>query len=176
MRHIVQVFALLCSAEVACGSREVAVDLSGESAEEVPPLPEPPRPPPPPPDRLPDGSLIEGEHRVGGLRLPRAVRYIATIERQHLFEGPYPPEAYVRYFGPRLITGRVDALAGGGARYVEATPRDVQSPSILDILISPAPGGKTLITIDERSSTSSGAPPPEAELVDRVKKMIENGN
>lgn len=90
-----------------CGGDESATDESGEATEIVEPVVEPEVPPAPPPDRRPDGSLLESDEYVAGLRLPRGLREVAVDGRHHYYEGAYVAEAYRNYFGPRLMTGNV---------------------------------------------------------------------
>ena len=168
--------AILAAGVSACGGTEseATTDESGAATEVVAPVPVPEEPPPPPPERNADGSLIEGDQVIAGLRLPRGLREVAVNERQHYLEGDYVPEAYVNYFGPRLTTGHVDRLPGGGARYVEATVRDVQGGSVvLDVLISPAAAGTSIITIDERPPPMVN-PPSEQELIRELRRTLEH--
>lgn len=165
--------AALVAGVSACGSGdEASTDESGEPTEVVAPIPVPEEPPAPPPDRNPDGSLIESDSYVGGLRLPRGLREVAVNERQHYYEGAYVPEAYVNYFGPRVTTGTVQRLPGGGARYVEATAREVRGGVVvMDILVSPGAAGTSVVTIDERPPVPVD-PPSEAEIFRELRQQL----
>ncbi|MFO0715037.1 MAG: hypothetical protein U0353_34685 [Sandaracinus sp.] len=164
--------ALVAVGASACGDDEATTDERGEATEIVEPVPAVEPPPAPPPDRNPDGSLIESDETVGGLRLPRGLREVAFHERQHFYEGPYVPEAYVNYFGPRLLTGTVERLPGGGARYVEATAREARGGVVvMDVLISGAAEGTSLVTIDERPAAPVD-PPSEAELRRQLRESL----
>ncbi|MFN7701465.1 MAG: hypothetical protein ACK6CU_27610 [Deltaproteobacteria bacterium] len=157
----------------ACGEDEASTDESGQAAEVVPAVPVPEEPPPPPPDRNPDGSLLEGDSYVGGLRLPRGLRETAVNQRQHFYEGPYVPEAYVDYFGPRLLTGQVQPLPGGGARYTGATAREARGATVvMDVVVSPGAPGTTIVTIDELPPPPVD-PPSEQELLRELQRDLE---
>jgi hypothetical protein len=159
----------------ACGD-DVATDESGGAAEQVAPAPVVEAPPAPPPDRGPDGALLESDTYVGGLRLPRGLREVAVHERQHFFEGPYVPELYVRYFGPRLMTGQVDHLPNGAVRYVAATAREARGAVVvMDVLVSPGSRSRTLVTIDERPPVPT-TPPPEAETLEAFRRAMESSD
>lgn len=161
---------------VACGDDETSTDESGEATEPVASLPVVEAPPAPPPDRRPDGSLLESDDYVAGLRLPRGLREVAVNDRQHFYEGQYVAEAYRNYFGPRLQTGNVEQLPNGGARYIEATAREARGASVvMDVLISPGAGGNTtVITIDERPPVPE-TPPNEAEVLAAARRALEQG-
>jgi hypothetical protein len=170
--RVLTLVALVASGVSACGEDEASTDESGEATEVVEPVPVPEAPPAPPPDRNPDGSLIESDEYVGGLRLPRGLREVALNERQHYYEGPYVPEAYVNYFGPRLLTGTVEQLPGGGARYAEATAREGRGGVVvMDVLVSPGAAGTTLVTIDERPPVPA-VPPSEEEVLRELRRTI----
>jgi hypothetical protein len=170
--RVLTLVALVTTWVCACGENEATTDESGEEADVVAPVPVPEAPPAPPPDRNPDGSLIEGDEHVGGLRLPRGLREVALNERQHYYEGAYVPEAYVSYFGPRLLTGTVEQLPGGGARYVEATAREARGGVVvMDVLVSATATGTTLVTIDERPPVPVN-PPNEEELLRELRRTI----
>lgn len=172
--HLLVLSALLGVA--ACGGEESSTDESGEATEIVEPVPEVELAPAPPPDRRPDGSLLESDDYVAGLRLPRGLREVAVDERHHYYEGLYVAEAYVNYFGPRLLTGHVEALPGGGARYVEATPREARGASVvMDVLVAPAAGNTSLITIDERPPVPE-TPPNEAEMLQALRRELEHAD
>ncbi len=151
-------------------------DESGEATEVFQPVPVEELPPPPPPDRRPDGSLLESDESVAGVRLPRGLREVAVDGRHHYYEGAYVAEAYVNYFGPRLLTGNVERLPGGGARYLEATAREARGASvIMDVLIAPGAANTTLVTIDERPPVPE-TPPNEAELLRELQRELEHAD
>jgi len=151
-------------------------DESGEATEVFEPVPEVVVPPPPPADRRPDGPPLESEDPVAGLRLPRGVREVAVDGRHHYYEGAYVAEAYVNFFGPRLLTGNVERLPGGGARYLEATAREARGASVvMDVLVSPGAANTTLVTIDERPPVPE-TPPNEAELLRELQRELEHAD
>lgn len=159
-----------------CGSDETSTDESGETTEVVEPVVEVEAPPAPPPDRRPDGSLLESDDYVAGLRLPRGLREVAVDGRHHYYEGTYVAEAYRNYFGPRLMTGNVEQLPGGGARYLEATAREARGAAVvMDVLIAPAAENTTLVTIDERPPVPEN-PPSEAEVLEAVQRELEHAD
>ncbi|MBN8613249.1 MAG: hypothetical protein J0L92_21835 [Deltaproteobacteria bacterium] len=168
---VLTLVVLVAAGVSACGGNEADTDESGEETVIVEPVPVVEAPPAPPPDRNPDGSLIESDDYVGGLRLPRGLREVAVNERQHYYEGPYVPEAYVNYFGPRLLTGQVTQLPGGGARYGEATAREARGGVVvMDVLISPGASGTSLVTIDERPPVPTD-PPSEEEIFRELRRQ-----
>lgn len=173
--RFVSSFAVLTALALsACGGDDAATDESGGAAEEVAPPPTVEVPPAPPPDRGPDGALLESDTYVGGLRLPRGLREVAVHERQHFFEGDYVPELYVRYFGPRLMTGQVDHLPNGAVHYVAATAREARGAVVvMDVLVSPGSRSRTLVTIDERPPVPA-TPPPESETLEAFRRAMEN--
>ncbi len=162
----------LALALVACGGDEASTDESGRETEAFVPLARPEEPAPPPPDRGPDGALLESSESVLGLRLPRGLTAGAVIDREHHYEGPYAPELYARYFGPRLTTGTVDRTSGGGARYVAAVPRDVRGGAVaMDVIIAPGPEGSSRVTIIELPLAPQH-PPDEAETIRRAEEAL----
>lgn len=162
----------LASALTGCGS-EAGTDEAGNATEVLEPVVQREEPPPPPPDRGPDGALLESDETLLGLRLPRGLRPLAVIEREHHYEGPYAPELYVRYLGPRLTTGTVERDRAGGARYERAVPRDVRGGAVvMDVTVAPGPAGTTLLTIIERPAVPEN-PPDEAETIRAVQRALQ---
>ena len=146
---------LAASALTGCGS-EATTDESGEEVAPIAPPPVVELPEPPPPDRGPDGALLESDEMVVGVHLPRGLRVIASEERHHAYEGNYPPELYVRYFGPRVTTGNVQRHEDGGANYRQAVPREDVGVIPFDLMITSATGGHSLIVIDQLQAPIPG--------------------
>lgn len=82
-----------------------------------------PRPAPPPTSREAlfdaDGKLLPSERVLAGLTLPRGLENEQSGNNRHLFEAPVPAVKLVQYFGPRLLTGRVEPN-GTGASFINA--------------------------------------------------------
>lgn len=134
---------------VACGN-EAQTDESGGLADEVAPAPVVEPPPPPVPERDASGALLPSDVVVAGLPLPRGVHETESTERHHAYESAHTAAALARYFGARLITGRVDQYAGGGVHYASASVREPVGGNgrPLEVTISPIAEG-SLIVIDE---------------------------
>ncbi|AKF03267.1 hypothetical protein [Sandaracinus amylolyticus] len=149
---------------IGCGDEPDAPVVS----EEVAPAPVVPRPEPrPAPEPIygADGELLESDEVVAGLRLPRGLRPLSSRERRHVYGSDVPLAKVQRYFGPRLVTGQVDARPSGRATYVDAVPRDVRGGEVrLDVTIEPASGMATRVEIVERAPAPLSAPPEEETL------------
>lgn len=102
-----------------------------------------------------EGNLREGDALVAGLRLPRGLEKKLDLGRRHVYETRVPIAKVQRYFGPRLLTGRVTRI-GEGATFREATPRGATGAVVkLDVAIVPAGEGLVQVDIYE-------LPPPPA--------------
>jgi hypothetical protein len=112
-----------------------------------------------------EGNLLPSDEHVAGLTLPRGLTANGSDdERTHTYLARNVPiAAILRYFGPRLTTGQVEAQAGGGASYRHAIPREVHAGAVpLDVTILPVPMGQVLVEVREIPPAPT-APPPEAE-------------
>lgn len=119
-----------------------------------------------------DGDLRASDERVAGLTLPMGLEENASDdERLHTYFSEAPIPALLRYFGPRLTTGTVDALAGGGAAYRAAIPREVTGGAVrLDVSIMPVPQ-HVLVEIRELMPEPA-TPPPESESLRALQEAI----
>ena len=157
-----------------CGN-EAATDEMGEEVSPLAPPPVVEIPAPPPPDRGPDGALLESGEMLVGILLPRGLTAITSEERHHAFESTYPPELFVRYFGPRVTTGNVERRPDGGARYHEAVPRENVGIVPFDLLITTGAGGRTLVVFDQLQAPLA-TPRTQAEVEAAIREVLEEAS
>ncbi len=157
-----------------CGN-EAATDEMGEEVSPLAPPPVVEIPAPPPPDRGPDGALLESGDMLVGILLPRGLTAITSEERHHAFESTYPPELFVRYFGPRVTTGNVERRPDGGARYHEAVPRENVGIVPFDLLITTGAGGRTLVVFDQLQAPLA-TPRTQAEVEAAIREVLEEAS
>jgi hypothetical protein len=146
-------------------------------------LPPPPRstidepaPPAPPPIYGEDGELLESDQRVAGLILPRGLEEVLREQHRYVFRSSAPVIQVQRYFGPRLITGQVDALPTGGVAYRDAVPREAREVAVhLDVIIEPSSVAQSRIEILEHPPPMT-APPSEEEAIRRLRERVEQAN
>lgn len=122
------------SALPGCGGSDTG------SAEAVPEDEVVPRPAPPPAPREAlldaDGKLLPSERVLAGLTLPRGLENEQSGNNRHLFEVPVPAAKLVQYFGPRLLTGRVEPN-GTGASFIGAIAlRPTGTAYHMDVIIA----------------------------------------
>lgn len=156
---------LVVALVVACGGE--ARDVEGHASEVVPPIEVAPAPEVAIPSLYDDeGNLRESDEQVAGLTLPMGLTPNAgDEERLHTYLSDVPIAAILRYFGPRLTTGQVEARPGGGASYRAAVPREVTAGAVrMDVTIMPVPGSRTLVEIRE-IPPEPVTPPSEAESI-----------
>ncbi len=85
---------------------------------------------------------------IAGLPLPRGLEPILNEGREHVYRTKVPLEKLQRYFGPRLLTGRVEPL-GGGVVYRGARPRDARGGVVpLDVKLVPGAAGTRVEIIE----------------------------
>ncbi len=156
----------------ACGSDERdAEGLVAEPVAEV--APERVIPPGPPPIYDAEGNLLASDERVSGIVLPVTLEPLVVEERRHVYRTEVPITKVLSYFGPRLMTGRVDPGPGGGATYVGALPRDSPGSTLhVDVAIAPIPGPATRIEIVEPMPAIL-TPPTEAEAMQDLARHLE---
>jgi hypothetical protein len=120
-----------------------------------------------------EGNLLESEDHVSGILLPVALTSVVSEDRRHVYQTDVPLTKVLRYFGPRLVTGRVDPGAGGGATYRDALPRDAAGSSVhVDVAITPIPGPRTRIEIEELLPPPP-TPPSEAEAMEDLARRMQ---
>lgn len=161
---------LLGPAALGCGN-EATTDEMGEEVSALAPAPVVELAPAPAPDRGPDGALLESGEMLVGILLPRGLTPVTSEERHHAFESPYPPELFVRYFGPRVTTGSVERRPDGGARYHEAVPRENVGIVPFDLLITTAAAGRTLIIFDQLQPPLA-TPRTQAEIEAAIQEVF----
>ena len=166
--------ALLVLPALGCGN-EAATDEMGEEVSPLAPPPVVEIPPAPPADRGPDGALLESSEMLVGILLPRGLTPVTSEERHHAFESSYPPELFVRYFGPRVTTGSVERRTDGGARYHEAVPRENVGIVPFDLLITTAAEGRTLV-IFEQLQAPLATPRTQAEVEAAIQEVMEEAS
>jgi hypothetical protein len=117
-----------------------------------------------------DGQLLASNVTVAGLPLPRGLRPVRELDREHLYLTDVPLNKVQRYFGPRLVTGQVDRL-GEGAVYRHATARDAQGALVrMDVMIIPTVSG-TQVQIIELPPPPAN-PPSEEEIRRQINEQI----
>jgi hypothetical protein len=171
------VFAICLMVLAACGGEER--DAEGMPSEVLPPVSVAPAPR----VELPriydeEGELLPSDDRVAGLTLPRGLASDGgTDERRHVYYAhDIPIGAILRYFGPRLTTGQVEAQPGGGARYRNAIPREVTSGAVpLDVGIFPVSGGDVLVEVREIPPPPV-TPPSEPESIRRLTEAMQTAD
>ncbi len=145
-------------------------------AEPIPELaPERVIPPGPPPLYDEEGNLLESEERVSGVLLPVSLQMLVEEDRRHVYRTDVPITRVLRYFGPRLITGRVDPGVGGGATYRDALSRDSPASGVhIDVAITPIPGPSTRIEIEELLPPPRTPPTEEEAMQDLARRIRES--
>jgi hypothetical protein len=155
----------------ACGGGDR--DAEGREAEPIAVLPPERVPVPGPPSPYDEeGELRESDDHVSGLVLPVSLEPLVTEDRRHVYTTSVPMTKVLRYFGPRLVTGRVDPRAGGGASYRDALPQGATGSYIhVDVTITPIPGPATRVEIEELLPPPT-TPPTEQEAMEDLARRI----
>ena len=145
----------------ACSSGERGEDTVVPVDEVVPRPAEPPPAPPPLLDA--EGRLLPSERALGGLTLPRGLENEQSGANRHIFEAPFPAAKLVQYFGPRLLTGRVEPN-GTGARFIGATPLHADGAAFqMDVLVVERGAARSSVIIRIINAPSPTATPPTEE-------------
>lgn len=87
-----------------------------------------------------EGQLLESDELVAGLRLPRGLTQTHALEHTWYYHSHASIEQLQRYFGARLLTGKVERGGRGTVTYVEAQPRELKTKAFVSVRIGPAPG------------------------------------
>jgi hypothetical protein len=155
----------------ACGSE--AHDAEGLPAEPIAEVvPERVIREAPPPIYDEEGNLLASEERVAGLVLPVSLEPMIEEERRHVYRTRVPLTKVLSFFGPRLVTGRVDRSAGGGATYRDALPQGASGAYVhVDVAITPIPGPATRVEIVELLPPPT-TPPTEQEAMDELARRM----
>ncbi|HEY8426933.1 MAG TPA: hypothetical protein VIL20_01105 [Sandaracinaceae bacterium] len=166
--------AIAACALAAC-SKEAPPSVDGVGAELPAP---PPREVRDPRAELYDENGVprESDERVAGLPLPRGLTKVEALsdERRHVYTSEMPPSDLLRYFGPRLVTMRIDRR-GEAVIYREAVPRGVRGGVVkLDVTIEPTVRHPTRVEIYERPPPPpEGAVIPEEEIRRHFERQLE---
>lgn len=132
----------------------------------VPEAPEEASPPPQDVVRIygADGRLLASDDFIAGVRLPRGLELVREYLGTHTYRIHAPIQKVLSYFGPMLVTGKVDRQ-GRGAIYRNASVRGAEiSPTKVDVSILETGDGFTRIAITERPPPPEYAPPLEQTL------------
>ncbi len=159
----------------ACGR---GGDSAPELPEELAPMPETTRDDAPVREAIygDDGEVLESTQRVAGLPLPRGLETVLEDGRRHVYRSEVPLQKMQSYFGVRLVTGQVDARAGGGATYVDAVPRGVRGGEVrLDVTVEPSSAAQSRVEIVERAPALV-TPPTEEESLRRLRERMERAD
>jgi hypothetical protein len=155
---------------LGCGGNDAA------STEAIPEDEVVPRPGPNGSGRQPlfdaDGKLLPSERVLGGLTLPRGLENEQSGDQRHLFEVPVPAQKLVQYFGPRLLTGRVEPH-GTGASFIGAVAlRPSGTAYRMDVIIAERGSQRSslIIRLIDAPTARPSAPSPEdlAEYHERL--------
>ena len=107
-----------------------------------------------------EGRLLPSDEFVAGVRLPKGLRLYRRAEREHIYRTEVPIEKVLAYFGPMLMTGKVDRM-GEGAVYRRASVLGAEmNPTKVDVWILKA-GDLTRVAITELPPRSKFAPSVE---------------
>jgi len=110
-----------------------------------------------------DGALLPSDEFVAGLRLPRGLELYLDRPNFHLYRTRTPVYKVLAYFGPMLITGKVERQ-GAGAVYRQASVRGAEiNPTKVDVSVTDVGEGYTRVAITELPPPP--AHPPEKEEV-----------
>lgn len=158
--------ALVCMAWLGgCRSEEVAAPEEPE-----PVVPNAPEAAPDEPEPMPEsnfdafGALIPSDDYVVGVRMPRGATLSWEEPRVHVYQIFAPVDRVLTYFGPLLITGRVEPQ-GKGAVYRKASVRGAEiSPIKVNVSITDIGSGYTRISITEIPPPPQFAPPQDETL------------
>lgn len=101
------------------------------------------------------GRLLPSDDYVAGVRLPRGSELFYEAELKHVYRIRAPIDKVLAYFGPMMVTGKVERR-GKGAIYRRASVRGAEiSPTKIDLAILEVGNSLTRISVTEFP------PPPE---------------
>ena len=127
------------------------------------------KPPEPPPARVYDetGELVASSVKASGLSIPEGFTMMLDTEREHVFSTPVSIEKVERFFGPRLLTGRVTPI-GHGVIFEQATVKEAVGSAVkVDVSITPGSDGLVIVRVQELEPPPLHPPSPE-----EVEKMM----
>lgn len=85
------------------------------------------------------GNLLPSNETVAGIVLPRGLTPEYTFEHEWYLRSQAKQEQLRAYFGPRLLTGKVERSGMGTVTYVNAQPKDSKQKRFVTVRIGPAP-------------------------------------
>ncbi len=119
-----------------------------------------------------DGALIPSDDFVAGVRLPRGLELFREQGGMHVYRIRAPISKVLSYFGPMLVTGRVEQQ-GKGAVYRTASVRGAEvSPTKIDVSILDIGNGLTRVSITELPPPPE-YPPPKTETLERARRDFQ---
>jgi hypothetical protein len=119
-----------------------------------------------------NGALIPSDEFLVGIRLPRGLELFRQEPTRHTYRIRAPIHKVLAYFGPMLITGKVERQ-GKGAVYRQASVRGAEvNPTKVDVSILDIGDGLTRVSITELPPPPA-YPPPQEETLKRAKRQFE---
>ncbi len=116
-----------------------------------------------------NGALIPSDDFVVGVRLPRGLELFREKGGLHVYRIRAPIRKVLSYFGPMLVTGKVERQ-GKGAVYRTASVRGAEvSPTKVDVSILDIGNGLTRVSITELPPPPA-YPPPKTETLQRARR------
>jgi hypothetical protein len=118
------------------------------------------------------GALIPSDDFVVGVRLPRGLELFREQEGLHVYRIQAPIAKVLNYFGPMLITGKVERQ-GKGAVYRNASVRGGEvNPTKVDVSILEIGSRLTRVSITELPPPPA-YPPAQSETLQRARRDFQ---
>jgi hypothetical protein len=118
------------------------------------------------------GALLPSDDFVVGVRLPRGLELFREGDGVHTYRIRAPIGKVLSYFGPMLITGKVERQ-GKGAVYRAASVRGAEvNPTKVDVSILDIGSGLTRVSIAELPPPPA-FPPPRQETLQRARRDFQ---
>lgn len=161
-------FVMSCSSEARESEPPAASTLNPAPAEEAPPEPE----------KVVyiydvEGALLPSEEFLVGIQLPRGLELFRQEKGVHVYRIQAPIEKVLKYFGPKLITGRVERQ-GKGAVYRTASVRGSEvNPTKVDVSILEIGNRLTRVAITELPPPPA-YPPAQQETLQRARRDFQS--
>ncbi|MGB5812827.1 MAG: hypothetical protein WBG86_19995 [Polyangiales bacterium] len=119
-----------------------------------------------------DGQLMPSDLYVVGVRMPVGVELVNQRFGMHTYRLRAPLKPVLRYFGPLLITGKVERQ-GRGAIYRRASLKGAEiSPTKVDVSLIEVEDGVTRIAITELPPPPE-YPPAKEETLKRARREFQ---
>jgi hypothetical protein len=107
------------------------------------------------------GDLLPSDDYVAGIPLPRGAELFREGELEHVYRIRAPIDKVLAYFGPMMITGKVERR-GKGAVYKRASVRGAEvNPTKVDVSILEVGSNLTRISVTELPPPPQHVPSPE---------------